>query len=80
MSVIDDICNRIENKKGVDETLVDASDRVWIHILLEQDADESSVKDSLESDRGLHLNFESTYEVGGGIMKSSKKVLKTSVS
>lgn len=80
MAVIKDICDRIENKEGVDETLVDASDRVWIHIFLEKDADESSVLSRIRSDKGLHLNFKSTYEVGGGMMKSGTKVLKTSIS
>jgi hypothetical protein len=80
MVVIRDICDRIENKEGVDETLVDASDRVWIHIFLKKDADKSSVLSRLKSDKGLHLNFESTYEVGGGMMTSGTKVLKTSIS
>lgn len=77
MPVINDIKSRIEEIKGVSGTVVDASDRVWIHIILESDADESTVRKSLENKDGLNLTIKSSYEVGGNVLASGRTVLKT---
>lgn len=77
MVVIKEICERIKQTDGVEETLIDASDKVWIHIFLTADADDEDVKERLKETRGINLTYVSTYEVGGGVVKSGRKVLKT---
>jgi hypothetical protein len=77
MVVIKEICERIKQIDGVEETLIDASDKVWIHIFLTPDADDEDVKERLKGTRGINLTYVSTYEVGEGVLKSGRKVLKT---
>lgn len=77
MVVIKEICERIKQIDGVEETLIDASDKVWIHIFLTPDADDEDVKERLKGTRGINLTYVSTYDVDNGVLKSGRKVLKT---
>ena len=77
MPVINKIKSRINKIKGVSGSVIDASDKVWIHIILEKDANEEDVRKLIESKEGLHLTIESSYQVGDGILKSGRTVLKT---
>ena len=79
MPIINQIQKRIEETQGVETTIIDASDKVWIHIILKSDASESEVKESLKSENGNRLNFECSYKIGNGFLKSGRTVLKTHI-
>lgn len=76
MNVINGVKRRIEEIEGVNETVIDSSDKIWIHIILEEQADEEEVREKIDSMKGLGINFSSHYKIGEGILESERTVIQ----
>ena len=77
---INTIQRRVEEIEGVDKTIIKTGYSVWIHAILESKEDYKDVRDRIKSADIGSIKIDSSYNVGGGILKSSRKVIKIRVS
>lgn len=74
------IRSKIESVEGVEATIVKTGYSVWIHAILRAGAERSEVSDGIDSIDISTIEQSSSYQVGGGILRSSREVIKIKVS
>lgn len=74
------IQDKIESVEGVEATIIKTGYSVWIHAILGSEADRSEVSDRIDSIEISTMEQLSFYQMGGGILRSSREVIKIKIS